>query len=251
MVSLDSLHADERRRVFVEGDDGLEPAMVWLTEAGLPMPHTTWQKVFQVANARCEAQGLPDRSCHPHALRHSFALRWLCVFMWAHDRRFGLTPQESDELRRTYGDPYAMVSQLLGHSSRETTEQRSSPRWPDTSTKSAFDVREWTQRVGKESCWEGIDREGSSRMSSNVTRWRLFAALANRSARSPTSWVSMTRLWGTGCVRMGSNRGEREGLSTSGERERLRELERENARLRMERELLKRAVAFWVRESNE
>ena len=46
------------------------------------------------------------------------------------------------------------------------------------------------------------------------------------------------------------NRGEREGL-TSDERERLRELERENARLRMERELLKRAVAFWVRESNE
>ena len=46
------------------------------------------------------------------------------------------------------------------------------------------------------------------------------------------------------------NRGEREGL-TSDERDRLRELERENARLRMERELLKRAVAFWVRESNE
>ena len=46
------------------------------------------------------------------------------------------------------------------------------------------------------------------------------------------------------------NRGEREGLS-SDEKARLRELERENARLRMERELLKRAVAFWVRESNE
>ena len=44
------------------------------------------------------------------------------------------------------------------------------------------------------------------------------------------------------------NRGEREGL-TSDERARLSELERENARLRMERELLKRAVAFWVRES--
>ena len=87
------------------------------------MPHTTWQKVFQVANARCEAQGLPDRSCNPHALRHSFALRWLCVFKWAHEQRFGLTPQERDELRRTYGDPFTMVSQLLGHSSRETTEQ--------------------------------------------------------------------------------------------------------------------------------
>ena len=46
------------------------------------------------------------------------------------------------------------------------------------------------------------------------------------------------------------DRGEREGLS-SDERARLSELERENARLRMERELLKRAVAFWVRESNE
>ena len=46
------------------------------------------------------------------------------------------------------------------------------------------------------------------------------------------------------------NRGEREGL-TSDERERLGELERENARLRMERELSKRAVAFWVKESNE
>jgi transposase len=46
------------------------------------------------------------------------------------------------------------------------------------------------------------------------------------------------------------NRGEREGL-TSDERSELGELRRENARLRMERELLKRAVAFWVRESNE
>jgi len=46
------------------------------------------------------------------------------------------------------------------------------------------------------------------------------------------------------------NRGEREGVS-SDEQQELSELRRENARLRMERELLKRAVAFWVRESNE
>ncbi len=46
------------------------------------------------------------------------------------------------------------------------------------------------------------------------------------------------------------NRGEREGVS-SDDKDRLLELERENARLRMERELLKRAVAFWVKESNE
>ena len=46
------------------------------------------------------------------------------------------------------------------------------------------------------------------------------------------------------------NWGEREGLS-SAERLELSELRRENARLGMERELLKRAVAFWVKESNE
>jgi transposase-like protein len=46
------------------------------------------------------------------------------------------------------------------------------------------------------------------------------------------------------------NRGEREGVS-SDEQQELAELRRENARLRMERELLKRAVAFWVKESNE
>jgi len=38
-------------------------------------------------------------------------------------------------------------------------------------------------------------------------------------------------------------------LSTA-ERERLRELEREVADLRMERDLLKRSVAFWVRETS-
>jgi transposase len=42
--------------------------------------------------------------------------------------------------------------------------------------------------------------------------------------------------------------GERDGL-TSTERERLKELERENARLRMERDLLKRAAAFFAKET--
>ena len=46
------------------------------------------------------------------------------------------------------------------------------------------------------------------------------------------------------------NHGERDGLSSDDSQE-LSDLRRENARLRMERELLKRAVAFWVRESNE
>jgi transposase len=53
------------------------------------------------------------------------------------------------------------------------------------------------------------------------------------------NWVKQDRV----------DRGEREGL-TSDERARLRELESENARLRMERDLLKRSVAFWVQETS-
>jgi transposase len=53
------------------------------------------------------------------------------------------------------------------------------------------------------------------------------------------NWVKQDRI----------DRGEREGL-TGEERARLRELECDNARLRMERDLLKRTVAFWVKETS-
>src|SRR5690606_28672137 len=54
------------------------------------------------------------------------------------------------------------------------------------------------------------------------------------------NWVRQARI----------DRGERAGV-TSTERTELVELRRENARLRMERDLLKRATAFWVKESGQ
>jgi transposase len=53
------------------------------------------------------------------------------------------------------------------------------------------------------------------------------------------NWVRQDRI----------DRGERERL-TSDERARLSRLEAENTRLRMERDLLKRTVAFWVKETS-
>lgn len=52
------------------------------------------------------------------------------------------------------------------------------------------------------------------------------------------NWVRQARV----------DRGERAGLTT-GERAELARLRRENAQLAMERDLLKRATAFWVQES--
>lgn len=54
------------------------------------------------------------------------------------------------------------------------------------------------------------------------------------------NWVRQARV----------DRGERAGVSTT-ERQELVKLRRENARLRMERDLLKRATAFWVKESGQ
>src|SRR4029453_1128909 len=71
---------------------------------------------------------------------------------------------------------------------------------------------------------------------------RPIAQIARELAISPSplgNWVRQDRI----------DRGEREGVTTE-ERARLRQLEAENTRLRMERDLLKRTVAFWGQETS-
>ncbi len=72
---------------------------------------------------------------------------------------------------------------------------------------------------------------------------RSIASVARSLGISETGlgkWVRQARI----------DRGERGGLTTS-EKQELAELRRENTRLRMERDLLKRATAFWVKESGQ
>ena len=61
------------------------------------------------------------------------------------------------------------------------------------------------------------------------------------SQQSLRNWVKQTQL----------DRHERDDGLTSSEREELRALRRENARLKQERDLLKRAAAFFARDSDQ
>ena len=106
-VSIDALGSEMRRRIFVEGDRGIEPAMLWLQQSGMPMPYTTWAKVFRQANVLCARQGVAI-TFSPHMMRHSFALKMLLFFL----------DKSEDTLA-----PFVKVQGLLGHSNVETTKR--------------------------------------------------------------------------------------------------------------------------------
>ncbi|MEV0131435.1 site-specific integrase [Dactylosporangium sp. NPDC050688] len=119
-MSLNALTDRDRLNLFTDGEDGLEPLAVWLTEAGMPMRYRGWSKVFERASDRCRALGL-EVFATPHMLRHSMALRMLVSLHHALDRRLGLTPSERRHYEALYGNVWSMVKDLLGHRSEETT----------------------------------------------------------------------------------------------------------------------------------
>jgi integrase len=81
---------------------------------------TPW--VFRSANQRCALSGKPIVAT-PHTCRHSFALKMLVTLHRALDQRFGLSREERDDLRKIYGDAFALVKDLLGHRSELTTRE--------------------------------------------------------------------------------------------------------------------------------
>ena len=72
---------------------------------------------------------------------------------------------------------------------------------------------------------------------------------AARPASWLRAWASRSRRCGTGAARTRLDRHERDDGLTTDEREELRRLRRENARLMQERDLLKRAAAFFAKET--
>jgi site-specific recombinase XerD len=111
-----------RRLLFIRGTSGLEPLALWLTEGGMPMDYRSWEAVFRAANQRCAQFGKPIVTT-PHTCRHSFALKMLVTLHRVLDQRFGLSRAERDDLRKVYGDAFALVKDLLGHRSEQTTRE--------------------------------------------------------------------------------------------------------------------------------
>lgn len=90
-------------------------------------PAKAWHKTVARANQRVpralgDGAGRPSLWCHPHMLRHSFALRWYCIataVAWS--LTSGMSPAEQRDFRHQTGDVWYLIATLLGHCSAETT----------------------------------------------------------------------------------------------------------------------------------
>lgn len=121
-IKVSQLNRDERRELFIDGPDGLEPAVFWLSEYGWPMAVPTWKDLFGQANARCHRQSL-ELAAHAHALRHTFAVITLEQLQRGHIAKLAeLTPEQRDQWTKVFGDPLDWVRQRLGHRSVTTTQ---------------------------------------------------------------------------------------------------------------------------------
>ncbi|KLO47481.1 MULTISPECIES: hypothetical protein [Mycobacteriaceae] len=124
-VSHDQLLGPARRWLLVEAEDGWEPAMLWLTESGLPADERNMIKVIQRATRKwvslCTAVGFTGSVPYLTAktLRYSFALNWLIAWHKVIDEELGSPPVAYSPSR--YEDAYTAVQWQLGHRDLQTT----------------------------------------------------------------------------------------------------------------------------------
>lgn len=125
-VHLATLTGAERSRLYRRDRVGrLEPISLWLSQTGMPLHVRSWHGVFEDANERVFYNAPSPQqavSCHPHMLRHTFAMRMLFAVHRVLDRRYDLTPQQRRDFAMIYGSAFEMVRDLLGHSSAEVTK---------------------------------------------------------------------------------------------------------------------------------
>ena len=123
-IPFEALTPDERSRLVICDDDGVtrEPAVLWVTEIGLPIQPNSWEAAFARASRRCANAGVPLR-INPHQLRHTFAVHMLAMLIQHRLRdAAGEAPTTNTEgYRRLLGDPLQQVQRLLGHASLTTT----------------------------------------------------------------------------------------------------------------------------------
>lgn len=124
-VKHDQLFGPARRWLLTETEDGWEPAMLWLTESGLPADQRSMTKVVQRATQRwdkaCKTAGFVGAVPYPTAktLRYSFALNWLIAWHRVIDEEIGSPPPAYSPSR--YEDAYTAVQWQLGHRDLQTT----------------------------------------------------------------------------------------------------------------------------------
>jgi integrase len=120
-MRLERLTPAERSRLLVRGPDGLEPAVLWLGQHGMPVSLSGWKDIFRSASARCQRVGVPV-TCHPHMLRHTFAVAALEQLQRGHIAELAaMSAGQRGEYQRIFGDPLDWVRRRLGHRSAATT----------------------------------------------------------------------------------------------------------------------------------
>lgn len=126
VLKVTDMRQADRIRLYFRDGALLEPAWLWLTEAGIPMNPASWGKVFAAANERVTtaraALGIssPGVKVTPHSLRFTFALIVLLAGVRAIDEEMGIGKAGAFFVRN-YTQAFDEVQHLLGHNSPETT----------------------------------------------------------------------------------------------------------------------------------